>query len=95
MSSRALILLAAATAGTTLSGCVTARMHSQDELNSVGQRCGVALGEIFQDDSEKRLLFLFKPNATTEQRGCVARWARRNGLKTVFVDNIAFPETGS
>ena len=76
----------------TLSACVTtARLHSQDELNRVGQRCGVQLGEIFQDESEKRLVFLFKPGATTEQRSCVARWARRNGLKTVFVDNIAFP----
>jgi hypothetical protein len=78
-----------------LSACATARLHSQDELNVIGQRCGVQLGEIFQDESEKRLVFLFKPGATAEQRGCVARWARRNGLKTVFVDNIAFPESGS
>ena len=76
----------------SLSACATtARLHSQDELNLIGQRCGVQLGEIFQDDSEKRLLFLFKPGATNEQRSCVSRWARRNGLKTVFVDNIAFP----
>ena len=79
-----------------LSACATtARLHSQDELNAIGQRCGVQLGEIFQDDSEKRLLFLFKPGATREQRGCVSRWARRNGLKTVFVDNIAFPGSSS
>lgn len=77
-----------------LSACATtARLHDQAELNTVGQRCGVALGEVFQDDSEKRLLFLFRPGATAEQRSCVARWARRNGLKTVFVDNIAFPAT--
>jgi hypothetical protein len=78
-------------ASVALSACATARLHSQDELNSVGQRCGVQLGEIFQDESEKKLVFLFKPGATTEQRWCVSRWARRNGLKTVFVDNIAFP----
>jgi hypothetical protein len=79
-------------ASVALSACATtARLHSQDELNAIGQRCGVQLGEIFQDESEKKLVFLFKPGATREQRGCVSRWARRNGLKTVFVDNIAFP----
>ena len=81
----------AALIGMSASACVTARVHSQDELNLVGQRCGVQLGEIFQDESEKRLVFLFRPGATNEQRRCVSRWARRNGLKTVFVDNIAFP----
>ena len=88
MKRAAVLLMALA-----LSACATARLHSQDELNLVGQRCGVQLGEIFQDESEKRLVFLFKPGATREQRGCVARWARRNGLKTVFVDNVAFPGT--
>ena len=77
-----------------LSACATvqARMHSQDELNLVGQRCGVALGELFQDESEKRLVFLFKPGATEKQRACVATWARKNKLKPVFVDAINFPE---
>ena len=77
-----------------LSACATtAKLHSQGELNNVGRHCGLALGELFQDESEKRLLFLFKPGATPEQRACVAAWARRNGLKTVYVDSIAFPET--
>jgi len=77
-----------------LSACVTsARLHEQTELNSVGQRCGLALGELFQDESEKRLLFMVKVEPTPQQRACVAKWARKNGLKTVFVDNIAFPES--
>ena len=76
-----------------LSACATARLHSVDEINSVGSRCGVAIGELFQDESEKRLLFLMKPDATAEQRVCVARWARANHLRFVFVDAINFPES--
>ena len=77
----------------TLSACATARLHSVDEINTVGRACGVALGEVFQDESEKRLLFLMKPGATTEQRLCVGRWARANHLKFVFVEAIQFPES--
>ena len=74
-----------------LSGCVTARMHTQTELNGIGQECGLALGELFQDESEKRLVFLFRPGASPQERACVAKWARRNGLKAVFVNAVNFP----
>ena len=77
-----------------LAGCVTARLHSEAELAGVGRECGVAIGEVFQDESEKRLLFLMKPDATAEQRLCVGRWARKNHLKFVFVNAIAFPKEG-
>ena len=77
-----------------LSACVTpARLHEQSELNSIGQRCGLALGELMQDEEQKRLLFLIRPSSTPAQKSCVAKWARKNGLKTVFVDNIEFPES--
>ena len=76
-----------------LSACATARLHSVEEINSVGAACGVALGELFQDESEKRLLFLMRPGATAEQRLCVLRWARKNHLKFVFVEAINFPES--
>jgi hypothetical protein len=76
-----------------LSACATPRMHSQAELNSVGERCGLAFGEVFQDESEKRLLFMVRNAPTDAQRACVARWARHNHLKTVFVDSINFPES--
>ena len=78
----------------TLSGCATARLHSVDEINAVGTGCGVALGELFQDESEKRLLFLMRPGATREQRACVIRWAKKNHMKPVIVDAINFPEEG-
>ncbi len=76
-----------------LSACATARLHSIEEINSVGASCGVELGEVFQDESEKRLLFLMKPGATQAQRLCVGRWARRNHMKFVFVEAINFPES--
>jgi len=76
-----------------LTACVTARMHTEAELGSVGESCGLALGELFQDESEKRLVFLFRPDSTPQQRHCVASWARKNGLKAVFVNAINYPET--
>lgn len=74
-----------------LTGCVTARMHTQAELNDVGQNCGLALGELFQDESEKRLIFLFRPDSTPQERSCVAKFARKNGLKAVFVNAVNLP----
>jgi sensor histidine kinase regulating citrate/malate metabolism len=74
-----------------LSACATtARMHTEAELNNVTQQCGLALGELIQDESEVKLLLAIRQTATAEQRACVARWARRNGLKAVFV-NMRFP----
>ena len=75
-----------------LSACATpARMHDESQLNQVALGCGLALGELMQDESEKRLLLMIRQDANPEQRACVARWARKNGLKTVFV-NMQFPE---
>ena len=76
----------ALTVALALSGCVTARMHSQTELNGVGRQCGLALGELFQDESEKRLLFMIRHGATAEERSCVLRWARERHLRLVFVN---------
>ncbi|HET9355569.1 MAG TPA: hypothetical protein VFO42_05335 [Sphingomicrobium sp.] len=76
-----------------LSACVAPRMHGQAELNSLGLSCGLALGELFQDESEKRLLFVVAPSATPAQRSCVIRWAKRHRLKPVIVDKIEFKES--
>ena len=75
-----------------LSGCATARMHSQAELNSAGQACGLTYGELIQDEEEKRLLILFRQSPSPEQRRCVYKFARRNALKLVVIDSIQFPE---
>lgn len=77
----------------SLSACVAPRMHTEAQLNEIATGCGLALGELMQDDEQKKLLFMIRQEATQEQRVCVARWARRNGLKTVFV-NMQFPEGG-
>ena len=75
-----------------LSACATpARMHSDEQLNQVALGCGLALGELIQDESEKRLLLMIRQDPSAEQRACVGQWARRNGLKAVFV-NMSFPE---
>jgi len=84
-------LMFAMGAALSLSACATARLHSVEEINTVGRGCGVALGELFQDESEKRLLFLMRPGATAEQRACVTRWARKNRMTTVIVEAINFP----
>ena len=76
-----------------LAACATpAQMHTEAQLNEVATGCGLALGELIQDESEKKLLLMIHQDATAEQRVCVAKWARRNGLKAVFVNNIQFPE---
>jgi hypothetical protein len=84
-------ILAIASLALVLSACATARLHSIEEINTVGRDCGVALGELFQDESEKRLLFLMRPGATAAQRSCVIRWAKKNHMKTVIVEAINFP----
>ena len=76
-----------------LSACATTvRLHTEAELNDVGRACGLALGELMQDESEKRLLFVMRIAPRPEQRACVARWGRKNHLRTVFIDAVNFPE---
>ena len=73
-----------------LSSCVTPKMHTEVQLNDVARACGLALGELIQDESEIKLLLAIRQEPTIEQRACVARWARKNGLRPVFV-NMQFP----
>ena len=74
-----------------LSACATAPvLHTEMQLNDVGTRCGFALGELMQDESEKRLLLIVRNAPSPEQRVCVARWARANHLKAVFV-HVEYP----
>ena len=70
-----------------LSACATpAQMHSEEQLNQVALGCGLALGELIQDEAQKKLLLLVHNNPNTRQRVCVYQWARKNGLKAVFVN---------
>jgi len=72
----------------TLSACATAQLHTESQLNGVAQTCGLALGDVMQDESEKRLLFLMKIEPSAGERVCVYRWAHRNHLHLVVI-NIA------
>jgi len=76
----------------SLLACATpARMHTDAQLNEVAVGCGLALGELMQDESQKKLLLMIRQDASPGQRACVAHWAHRNGLKAVFV-TMQFPE---
>jgi hypothetical protein len=88
-----LLTLLSFSACVALSACATpAQMHTDAQLNAIALGCGLALGELIQDESEKKLLLTVHQDASPQQRVCVARWARRNGLKAVFV-NMQFPST--
>ena len=79
-------------ASIALSACATpARMHDHVTLNSVALGCGLTYGELIQDEEQKKLLLLIHDNPNADQRVCVTKWARRNGLRPVFV-NMQFPE---
>ena len=92
MSLRTFSLISIAIAALALCDCATpARMHDEAQLNGVALGCGLALGELIQDESEKKLLLTMRQDPTPDQRSCVAHWARRNGLKAVFVA-MKFPE---
>jgi hypothetical protein len=86
-------LLIVGIATVALSACATpARMHSGAELNSVAHQCGLAMGQVAQDEEEKRLLFVMQDAPTAPQRACVVKWAKRNGLKPVFIEGVEFAQ---
>jgi len=69
-----------------LAGCVTTpRLYSAQELGSLAQSCGYALGEVVQDPEEKRLLLVVTAVATTKtEQDCIYRWARPRRLHVVY-----------
>jgi hypothetical protein len=80
------------TAFAALSACATPRMHTQAELNTAGQACGLTYGELIQDEEAKKLLILFRQAPSAAERRCVYQWARKNHLKLVVIDGIQFPD---
>ena len=81
-------------AAMSLTACATPRMHTQAELNTAGQACGLTYSELIQDEEAKKLLILFRQAPAPAQRHCVYQWARRNHLRLVVIDAIQFPEQG-
>jgi hypothetical protein len=82
-------LLIVSTAFALAACATTAQMHTEEQLNTIALGCGLALGELIQDEEQKKLLIAIRNDPTPQQRVCVAKWARRNGLKPVFV-NMSF-----
>ena len=79
-ASRTLLLLP------LLAGCATARLYSQQELGSIGERCGYALGEVAQEADEKRILLVMTAVPTSPaQQQCIYRWAHPRRLHVAFI----------
>lgn len=71
----------------SLAACATpTRMYTTAELTRVGQSCGLALGELAQEQEEPRLLFMILPNPAVAQQECVRRWSRRRSLQLVILE---------
>jgi hypothetical protein len=72
-----------------LSACATpTRMYSAAELGRAGTACGLALGELAQEEEEPRLLFMIVPTPARAQSSCVRRWARRRSLHVVTIEGL-------
>ena len=75
-----------------LSGCVTARMHSPEELNVVANECGLALGQVAQDEEEKTTAVRDAEQADAAATRLRRQWARKNHLKAVFIEGMEFAQ---
>ena len=76
-----------------LTGCATAQLHSQTQLNQLALSCGLSVGDVVQEQEEKRLLFLYRVAPEPRQRRCVYQWARKNHLTLVIIKAINDPMT--
>ena len=77
-----------AAAALSLCACVSAQLHSEEQLNEVALSCGLSAGDIIQETEEKRLLFLYRIAPRPQQRHCVYQWARRNHLTLVTINAV-------
>jgi hypothetical protein len=76
-------------AGLALTGCATtARMQSAADLTAVTRNCGLPIGHVSQFEEEPRLVFLMGVERP-EQFVCVRRWARRERLRLVYMEEEA------
>ena len=84
-------VLVAVSAALALSACATTRLHSEEELNQAALACGMALGELVQEEEEKRLLFVFRVAPSPQERACVVRWAKEHRMRPVIIEAINEP----
>ena len=87
---RAIIICCAAL---TLPACATApQLHSVAQLNDAASSCGLAMGELVQEEDARKLLFLFRVAPSRAQRHCVYEWARKRHLRPVIIEAVSEPE---
>ena len=79
-------------AALTLSGCVTARMHSGAELSAAGRACGLSEGELVQEAELKKVLFLYRVAPSREMRSCVFRWEDKNHMRLAVIEAVNYPQ---
>ena len=78
--------LVGSVAGVLLCACATtARLYPTERLNALTRDCGFALGTIYQEAEEPRLLFLIAPEAPPAQLACVQRFARKRNLHVAHI----------
>jgi hypothetical protein len=76
-----------------LTACATAQLHTEEQLNEVAVTCGLSVGDVVQEQEEKRLLFLYRVAPEPRQRHCVYQWAHRNHLTLVVINAVNDPQT--
>ncbi|NNC48035.1 MAG: hypothetical protein HKO13_06350 [Sphingomonas sp.] len=59
------------------------------QLNSAATNCGLALGELVQEEDAQELLFVIREAPSPQERLCIYKFADRNNLKVVLIDDIA------
>ena len=85
---RAALALCGAAALSACAATQPVRMYSAQELGVVAQRCGLALGEVIQEEEEPRILFLFAAGAPAGEVRCVRRWSHRRSLHFVHIEAV-------
>ena len=75
-----------------LTGCATAQLHTEAQLNDVATTCGLSVGDVVQESEEKRLLFLYRVAPQPQQRHCVYQWAHKNHLTLVVINAVNDPQ---
>ena len=82
----ALFLLLGLTACATTQGPV---FNTPAQLNNAATSCGLALGELVQEEDAQELLFVIREAPTPQERLCIYNFADANNLQVVLIDDIA------
>ncbi|WP_309661568.1 hypothetical protein [Sphingomonas sp.] len=85
-------VIATLSAALSLSGCATARLHSEAELSVAGRACGLSEGELVQETELKKMLFLYRVAPSREVRSCVFRWADKNHMRLAVIEAVNWPQ---